>query len=436
VPHTTEDEVTRSAEARIAELGALMSAQLSGLTGQMNQRLVDSIEPLKGDEVLRELLYASIESNLETMVHLMRYDIPVDEASAPAAAEAYARRLAQRGISSTALIRAYRLGQQFVVDWAFGEFGKMESDPEVTLEAGRRFADLTFRYVDSVSEQVVEAYEAERERWLSHRNTVRAAMIEELTSGAEVNLAVAEQALGYRLRQRHLGVVVWTGERQAASTDVPQLEQALASVARRLGAGQPLFLPRERSLAWGWLGLGRGGELPDLAAMEVELGEAVPGLRVAVGTPSAGAGGFRVTHKEALSAQRVALAAGDKAPRVTSYADAEVRTAALLAADLDSTRRLVHNALGPLAAATDAAERLRDTLRTFLQEKGSYTATADLVQLHKNTVKYRIDRAVEERGRPLDEDRLELELALVACRWLGPTVLYAESLPGRSGSAP
>jgi DNA-binding PucR family transcriptional regulator len=38
-------------------------------------------------------------------------------------------------------------------------------------------------------------------------------------------------------------------------------------------------------------------------------------------------------------------------------------------------------------------------------------------------VKYRVDKAIEERGRPLDDERLELELALVACRWLGAGVL-------------
>ncbi|WP_329476408.1 hypothetical protein OG555_32715 [Kribbella sp. NBC_01484] len=38
-------------------------------------------------------------------------------------------------------------------------------------------------------------------------------------------------------------------------------------------------------------------------------------------------------------------------------------------------------------------------------------------------MKYRVDKALEERGRPLDDERLELELALVACRWLAGSVL-------------
>ena len=97
----------------------------------------------------------------------------------------------------------------------------------------------------------------------------------------------------------------------------------------------------------------------------------------------------------------------------------------MLATDIEGTRRLVEKALGALAADTESAERLRSTLLTFLGEKGSYTATAERVHLHKNTVKYRVDKAVEERGRPLDDERLELELALIACRWLGAEVLRA-----------
>jgi len=102
-------------------------------------------------------------------------------------------------------MRSYRLGQEVVVDWAFEEFKRVEPDLEIALAAGRQFAEMTFRYVDAISEQVLQEYEAERERWLSQRNTVRAAMIEDLLAGGHPTVAVAEQALGYRLHQRHLG---------------------------------------------------------------------------------------------------------------------------------------------------------------------------------------------------------------------------------------
>ena len=58
---------------------------------------------------------------------------------------------------------------------------------------------------------------------------------------------------------------------------------------------------------------------------------------------------------------------------------------------------------------------------------GSYTATADQLFLHRNTAQYRVQKAEELRGRPLREGRLDVELALLACHWLGSAVLQPGS---------
>jgi DNA-binding PucR family transcriptional regulator len=410
-------DTTEAAVARVSELATLMSTGLPALTGTLHKVLAETIEELQGDQLIVELLGASIESNLETVAHILRYGIDVDGVSTPSAAEEYARRLAQRGVAPIALVRAYRLGQQQVLDWAFDELAQ-DTDQAVALAAGRIVVDTTFRYIDRISEQVVSAYELERVRWLANRNTVRKAMIEELLRGDQVDLAVAEVALSYRLRQNHAGVVLWSTSKASADEDLRQLERLLQQAATASGcSGQPLFVPRDRSTAWGWIPLGRGR--PSVA---VE-GDADGNYWIALGSPAAGTDGFRVTHLEALRAQQVALAARDRADQVTAFTDPQVRTAAMMAADLDGTRRLVRKALGPLAADTEAAARMRETLLVFLAEKGSYLSTAERIHLHKNTVKYRVDKALEERGRPLDDERLELELALVACRWLAGSVL-------------
>ena len=423
MPPTIDNEsIEARADARINELGALLSSQLSEMSTALLEHLSSMIEPLRGDESLQQLLYASIESNLETLVHVMRYDISIADSSPPPAAAEYARRLAQRGISSTALIRAYRLGQQLTVDWALERFAELEPERAIALAAGRRFAQLTFGYIDAISEGVVSEYEDERERWLAHRGRVRADIVEQLVSGQSVGPTTAEKSLGYRLRGHHVAVSLWTVDSSAGPDEQPRLETLLKDIADRLGAtGRALFLARDRNQAWGWIPFGRDPVADTALASLLE--EPSTGLRAALGTCLPGVEGFRVSHLEALAARGVALAAAESAPCVTSYGEADVRTAALMAADPEQTRRLVERALGALAVDTEAADRLRDTLLTFLDEQGSYLATAKRVHLHKNTVKYRVDRAIEERGRPLDEDRLELELALVACKRLGSSVI-------------
>ena len=117
----------------------------------------------------------------------------------------------------------------------------------------------------------------------------------------------------------------------------------------------------------------------------------------------------------------MALAAGPAGRLVTAFAD--IRPIALMAADLDAVRAWVLDTLGELAVDDEPRERLRTTLRVFLSTGGSYTATAERLTMHKNTVHYRVNRAEEIRGRPVGDDRLGVELALLACEQLGPGVL-------------
>lgn len=430
----TEDDFSRRTTARVTATAERMSQNVAALTRELQSILAGTIIDLQGDQVIQDLLRASIEGNLETVSHVARYDVPTADIQAPPAAVEYARRLAQRGISATALLRAYRLGQENALAWSLQLIAAEESDPIVAYTAGQMFTSLTFRYIDAVSEQVLEVYEAERERWLANRNTVRAATLADLLDGAATDVGIAEAALGYRLRQHHVGVVLWRPD-ELDSGELRDLERVLSRLARSLGTtAQPLFAAQDRATAWGWIPLGVRSDFPTALGDSSDLGDLgdlgdleSDGIRIALGLPAAGPEGFRRSHLDALRAQSVATVATGRAPVVTSYGEAEVRAAALLAGDLDSTRQLVASALGGLAEDSEGAERLRETLRVFLSTRNSFAATAQLIHLHKNTVKYRVDRAVALRGRGVDEDRLDLELALIACRWLGGAVL-----PGRS----
>jgi DNA-binding PucR family transcriptional regulator len=142
---------------------------------------------------------------------------------------------------------------------------------------------------------------------------------------------------------------------------------------------------------------------------------------VALGEPASGVDGFRRTHRQALSAQSVALAAEGTHVPVVHFID--VAPVAMMCSDIESVREWVGETLGPLAMDSERHARLRETARVFLQTGGSYTATAEQLFLHRNTAQYRVQKAEELRGRPLREGRLDVELALLACHWLGSAVL-------------
>lgn len=422
-PVAGQDEIAQRAASRVADIAATTSAELDDVARVLQAELAESIPELRGDRLMLDLLHASVDSNVRTFFHAAQYEVAMDEVEAPWPAVEYARRLAQREISSNALLRAYRLGQRRVLDWVAGELAAVEPDGRVSFAALQMLQDSAFTYIDRVSEQVVAEYETERERWLANRNTIRTATLTALIAGDASDVATSEQALSYRLRQGHLGFVLWGDESTASTDPLQRLGRVLSRLSHELGSDStPLFVPQDRSLGWGWVPLSPDHEV-DLGLLAEVLRESGEDVRAAVGGVGHGPAGFRSTHREALRAHQVAVIGADRSRRLTSYADAGVRAAAILAGDLSSTRELVAATLGDLARDDEGLQRLRETLTVFLRENRSYVATAEKVHLHKNTVKYRVDKAVQVRGRPVDDDALDLELALVACQWLGPAVL-------------
>jgi DNA-binding PucR family transcriptional regulator len=326
-----------------------------------------------------------------------------------------------------ALLRAYRIGSTRFLDWCLQELARRTDDASLVSAAGMRIADVTAAYIDKVSEEVLSAYEAEKENWMRNMSVARAARVRALLNGERVDLDSAEAILGYRFRQDHVGAVAWTSEAAAGGDSLGDLEHAIAQVAVRAGCtGRPIFLPQDESSAWVWFPLGASHNFPARAAA-VGIAGGVAGIRFAFGAPAPGAAGFRRTHQQALSAQAVALAAGPSAQPVTSFG--EVAPLALMAGSVGLLRAWVIETLGGLADDDDHNARLRATLGVFLQENGSYKATAERLTLHKNTVQYRVRRAEESLGRPVGEDRLQIELALLAGQWLGPAVLRQADVP-------
>jgi DNA-binding PucR family transcriptional regulator len=186
----------------------------------------------------------------------------------------------------------------------------------------------------------------------------------------------------------------------------------------------PLFVPSEETSAWVWLPFGDPAEsIRDQLLSVLEEGD--PVVSVALGEPFPGLAGFRRTHLQALSAQNVALLAGHPHARVTPFW--HVAPVAMMSADVESVRAWVHETLGSLAVDSLRHARLRETAQVFLRTGGSYAATAEKLVVHRNTAQYRVQKAEEIRGRPLRDGRLDVELALLACQWLGKAVLQPRS---------
>ena len=415
---TNEQGLARERTTKVAEA---VQARLGLVTQDLTTRMAADIDGLDVDDALVELLHASVESNLTTVLHVLEHGIDVQRTPAPAAALEYARRLAQRGVPVNALVRAYRLGQESGLQWLLSELRSQEEDAHVVSAAALHIVSVTSGYVDRITEHVVTAYAEERDVWQRNRSATRVARVQELLAGRQLDVDGTERLLGYRLRLHHLGAVLWTENSSADNNQMACLERAATELAGFLECrSRPLFVPRDEVSAWAWLPVS-SPEKVDSAAINQQVKSWQRPIRVALGASATGVSGFRHTHRQASQTELVMLANKTRTPSAVCFDD--VGPVALMCADLDATRSWVRDTLGALAVNDEPHARLRQTLYEFLATGCSYLGAAGRLNMHKNSVQYRLRKAEEELGRSSRDDRLNLELAVTVCYWLGDAVL-------------
>ncbi|WP_460723696.1 PucR family transcriptional regulator [Nocardia heshunensis] len=407
----------------VEAIATRMNARVTQLSAAIRLALEDDIADLRGDARTAELLGASVEGNVDTLLHALRHDIPVDRIQAPPAAVEYARRLAQQGIPANALVRAYRLGQRRLTEMVFDELRAMQIPADQRITAIERITAILFEYIDRITEQVVTVYDDERERWLETRNSLRALRVRDLlTTRKPVDPDTASTTISYPLRWHHIALILWFPDTE--DDQIPRLQQFVRELADHLATdAAPLFIAADPTCAWAWLPY--RATPPDPAPY---LRSAPSTVGIAIGPAGSGVAGFRGSHRQAERAQAVARARGAANP-IVAASDPGLATAALLGENLDETRAWVQEVLGELARDSENDERLRETLRVFLRAGSSFKAAAGELDLHFNSVKYRVGRAIARRGRAITEDRLDVELALLVCHWYGPAVLRTDPKP-------
>jgi DNA-binding PucR family transcriptional regulator len=419
--------VDRTVAQAAATVAGRLDDKLAATTRSIQELLVKEISELSGDQQLLQLLRDTVAVNVDAFFSSIRHGIPVRNLEPATAALEYARRLAQREVSADALVRAYRLGHQAALNVALEEIRASNLDPKLRLDVFELMAAVSFEYIDWISQRVVATYQEERERWLEKRNSLRILQVRELLAKSpvsDVDIDATTTAIRYPLRRTHLAVVLWCEETQRDG--LAAMEKLVRKLSKSAGArDEPLFVSVDRVTGWAWIPVPPDGA--PTAALTVracaEAEAATDKLRLAVGDPLPGVDGFRRSHQQALDIHVVAVAAGSNACRVNAFSDPGLSVAALLGGNVDRAAAWVGEVLGPLAGATEADERLRETLRVFLRAGSSNKAAADELHLHVNSVKYRVQRAVDRRARPITDDRLEVEVALLLCHWFGAAVL-------------
>jgi hypothetical protein len=300
---------------------------------------------------------------------------------------------ARQGRSIDALLSAYRVGARV----AWRELSETAVDRGLPPLMIARFADLVFAYIDelsaaSVSGHADELASSDRER---RRHLDR--LGQDLLSGApaEILLASAERA-------------EWRPPDTLTAVLLPSAQTR--GVASRFGQST----------------LQLSGDLPGIESSESVVVLLVPDMhgpnrsrllrelqdrRAVVGPPRMWTQAHSSYHR-VLQARELHLALDD-----SGTIDTDTHLVALvLGADREAADDLRHQALAPLGQLRpNTAERLAETLRSWLLHQGQRDAVAADLFVHAQTVRYRMTQIRELYGDRLNDPQTVLELIVALC---------------------
>lgn len=381
---------TQSDEASIDEWAARTTASI-----------VAEIPEVAADAVLSHAIQVSTRAHWRSF--LRHLEEPDREFHLVQPAVDLAVDLAQRGYQLPVLFGIYRLGQRAV--WQFITSVVADVPGGVMDEAGflTHFWSRASAWLDASIEESVRVFSDEHDRIRQGVAAEQLVTVREVLAGRGPEIRELSAVLGgHPVSGFNTAVLLHTDDHDA----VADLEDAARRLAGALGTKHPLMIsPGGRDL-WCWLGT---RSVPDLTRLH----PAAPWLLehrivAAVGTAGEGVEGFRLSHREAVEAQKIAFrATGSRT--LTLYGEVEVL--ALVSGSPEAARRFVQRTLGALAAPGEGNARLRATVHTLLRS-GSVDAAAQELMVHKNTVRYRAGQAEALLGFPLSRAAADLELAL------------------------
>lgn len=412
---------------RISELthriGVGLRLDLEEVAGGMTAAIEREIGELD-DPGMWASLHASVTNNVEVIVDLLAHRKEATDLPPLPHAHRYAEELAQRDVPESALRRAYHVGSNQLLAHVFDQVQEVDCESHEMLQLYHHLASWLYRYVDEITRSVIAAYEEEKRSSYERAARTINSYVNRVLTGEELRSREFGEATGYDLEQFHVGCRVWVAD--PTDSAAPTLSALVDLIGARLGVDrEPLVMDTGRREADVWFGRGRDGAAVDADSITA-IARAARGVRIAFGAPGAGTGGFRRTRAQAHQTARVVHVSTAAGSHVLSYAQEGVPVIARLTDDLAATRSWVREVLGGLAEDSERAARQRETVRVFLDSASSYSETAARLLLHRNTIRYRLDKAEAELRRGVADTPLDTQLALALCRVLGSVVLTPE----------
>lgn len=384
---------------------ALAPDVFDGFVSWFDAAIVAELGEVTADRELRRDLEASTREQGRAMLIWLTGDST--EVTPPQAAHDLARTIARHGLHLRVLMQIYRVGQKALLRFAAETARERITDPALVPTVLILLLERANQWLNVSLEMLTDSYTEERERGLSGTFALQAEVVRTILRGETVDTAAASTRLRYPLTRYNTALVLRFEDASAEQVDdaIGVLESVVRAVAARSARSRVLTVPSGSRGLWAWIATHAE---PDHPTRDIEA-HLPAGVSVALGGPAQGVRGFRRSHVEALAAQKISEFQTPASP-LTHYRDVEV--VHLLDGHPDAARELVSRELRGLDGTDPTSVQLRRTVRTYLDVDQSPGAAARALGVHKNTVRYRIQRVEQMLGRPIVQNRLTLELAL------------------------
>ncbi|MEU2654484.1 SpoIIE family protein phosphatase [Streptomyces sp. NPDC007325] len=156
-------------DAFLGQLARHLRPQVKKLAALLLQRLNGEFPELWENADIEDLTLEETAQHVTALLELLEARPGASAPEAPPAALDIARLYARRGIPVSRLLRAYRLGHLSLLEQLQAEAPRLTDDWHMINQATVRLVGIGFDYVDRSSEEVVAAYQEERDRLLRRR---------------------------------------------------------------------------------------------------------------------------------------------------------------------------------------------------------------------------------------------------------------------------
>jgi DNA-binding PucR family transcriptional regulator len=318
---------------------------------------------------------------------------------------AASRDLVRRGLRDSAM-RAYRIGQNALWQRWMSIAFELTADAQELRELLEASARSLFSFIDVTNAAIAAQIQTEREELTRGTHAERREVVELIIAGAPISPQRAASRLGYNLDQTHTAAVVWS---DLAKSEASQLDLASERLARTVGAHRPLSVIAGAATRWVWI---PARVAPDPTALGKVIDD-LRGVRIAIGSPAHGIEGFRRSHLDALTTQRL-LARLHSTQNLATFES--VQLVSLVTENPDRADQFIKDTLGELEWASP---EIKTAVLAFVTEQCNASRASTRLYTHRNTLLRRLSRAEQLLPRPLEENSVNVAVALDVLRWRG-----------------